>query len=90
MSARSELPRAGRRREDVASGHPDTAPAPGKGQGGRGGLPRGAPARSEQGWAASGLLRAAEAQGDAADIEEARALMRRNGLGGGAPDLDRL
>jgi hypothetical protein len=37
-----------------------------------------------------GLLRAAEAQGDAADIEEARALMRRNGLGGGAPDLDRL
>jgi tetratricopeptide (TPR) repeat protein len=42
------------------------------------------------GWAAAGLLRAAETQGDAATVEEARALMARNWFGEGAPELDRL
>jgi len=42
------------------------------------------------GWAAAGLVRAAEARGDAAAAEEARALMRKNWFGEGEPSLDQL
>lgn len=42
------------------------------------------------GWAAAGLLQAAEASGDAASAEEAKALMTKNWFGGGNPALDRL
>jgi tetratricopeptide (TPR) repeat protein len=42
------------------------------------------------GWAAAGLLRAAEARGDAKAAEEARALMKRNWFGDEMPALDRL
>ncbi len=42
------------------------------------------------GWAAAGLLRAAEARGDAAGAGEAKALMTKNWFGGGDPSLDRL
>jgi tetratricopeptide (TPR) repeat protein len=42
------------------------------------------------GWAAAGLLRAAEARGDDAGAAQARALLARNWFGGEAPPLDRL
>ncbi|MBL0404217.1 tetratricopeptide repeat protein [Microvirga aerilata] len=42
------------------------------------------------GWAAAGLLQAAEFRGDAAAAEEARALMRKNWFGESDPSLDRL
>jgi tetratricopeptide (TPR) repeat protein len=42
------------------------------------------------GWAAAGLLQAAEASGDAAVAEEAKALMTKNWFGEGNPSLDRL
>jgi len=42
------------------------------------------------GWAAAGLLQAAEARGDAAAAEEARALMKKNWFGEGEPSLDQL
>jgi tetratricopeptide (TPR) repeat protein len=42
------------------------------------------------GWAAAGLLRAAEARGDAPAAEEARALMKKNWFGKETPSLDRL
>lgn len=42
------------------------------------------------GWAASGLLRAAEASGDARTAEEARELVRKNWFGEGAPPSERL
>jgi tetratricopeptide (TPR) repeat protein len=42
------------------------------------------------GWAAAGLLQAAEARGDAAAAEEARALMRKNWFGEDNPPLGRL
>jgi tetratricopeptide (TPR) repeat protein len=42
------------------------------------------------GWAAAGLLRAAEARGDARGAEEARALVGKNWFGEGPPPLDRL
>jgi tetratricopeptide (TPR) repeat protein len=42
------------------------------------------------GWAAAGLLRAAEAQGHAGAVEEARALMQKNWFGDATPPLDQL
>ena len=42
------------------------------------------------GWAAAGLLRAAEAKGDARAAEEARTLMQKNWFGEGMPSLDQL
>jgi tetratricopeptide (TPR) repeat protein len=42
------------------------------------------------GWAAAGLLRAAETRGDTAGAAQARALMEKNWFGGEAPALDRL
>ncbi len=42
------------------------------------------------GWAAAGLLRAAEARGDAAGAAQARALLAKSWFGGEAPPLDRL
>jgi tetratricopeptide (TPR) repeat protein len=42
------------------------------------------------GWAAAGLLKAAEARGDAAATEEARMLMKKNWFGEENPSLDRL
>ncbi|PVE23350.1 hypothetical protein DC522_16375 [Microvirga sp. KLBC 81] len=42
------------------------------------------------GWAAAGLLQAAEKRGDDAVAEEARALMKKNWFGGDTPSLDRL
>ena len=42
------------------------------------------------GWAAAGLLRAAEARGDAAGAAQARTLLAKNWFGGEAPPLDRL
>jgi tetratricopeptide (TPR) repeat protein len=42
------------------------------------------------GWAAAGLLRAAEARGDAQAADEARALMKKNWFGEEMPALDRL
>jgi len=42
------------------------------------------------GWAAAGLLRAAEAQGNAAAAEEAQTLMKKNWFGEAAPSLERL
>jgi tetratricopeptide (TPR) repeat protein len=42
------------------------------------------------GWAAAGLLRAAEARGNAHTAEEARALMQKNWFGEGMPSLDQL
>jgi hypothetical protein len=42
------------------------------------------------GWAATGLLRAAEARGDAPAAAEAKALMQRNWFGERPPELDRL
>jgi tetratricopeptide (TPR) repeat protein len=42
------------------------------------------------GWAAAGLLRAAEARGDAQAAEEARALMKKNWFGEEMPAPDRL
>ena len=42
------------------------------------------------GWAAAGLLRAAEAVGDARAAEEARGLMRRNWFGNKLPTLEQL
>jgi predicted Zn-dependent protease len=42
------------------------------------------------GWAAAGLLRAAEAQGDQATADEARALMQKNWFGDGMPSPERL
>jgi tetratricopeptide (TPR) repeat protein len=42
------------------------------------------------GWAAAGLLKAAEAQGDAQAAQEAKALMKKNWFGEDNPALDRL
>jgi tetratricopeptide (TPR) repeat protein len=42
------------------------------------------------GWAAAGLLRAAEARGDAVAAEEAKTLMEKNWFGEGDPSLDQL
>jgi tetratricopeptide (TPR) repeat protein len=42
------------------------------------------------GWAAAGLLRAAEARGDAQAVEEARLLVKKNWFGEDHPALDRL
>jgi tetratricopeptide (TPR) repeat protein len=42
------------------------------------------------GWAAAGLLRAAEAQGDQAAVEEAKSLMQKNWFGTGMPDPEQL
>lgn len=42
------------------------------------------------GWAAAGLLRAAEAQGDQASVEEARSLMQKNWFGTGMPAPEQL
>lgn len=42
------------------------------------------------GWAAAGLLRAAEARGDAAGAAEARALLERSWFGGALPSMDGL
>jgi tetratricopeptide (TPR) repeat protein len=42
------------------------------------------------GWAASGLLRAAEAGGDQAGLAEARSLVEKNWFGGAIPPLERL
>ncbi|MBJ6125909.1 tetratricopeptide repeat protein [Microvirga splendida] len=42
------------------------------------------------GWAAAGLLRAAEAQGDQATVEEARSLMQKNWFGTGMPAPEQL
>jgi tetratricopeptide (TPR) repeat protein len=42
------------------------------------------------GWAAIGLLRAAEARGDLRAADEARSLMQRNWFGAGMPDLASL
>ncbi|MFC4175535.1 tetratricopeptide repeat protein [Microvirga sp. GCM10011540] len=42
------------------------------------------------GWAAAGLLRAAEAQGNAQAAEEARMLLQKNWFGAELPSLDRL
>lgn len=42
------------------------------------------------GWAAAGLLRAAEVRGDAAEAAQARALLEKSWFGGDAPPLDRL
>ena len=42
------------------------------------------------GWAAAGLLRAAEAQGDQATIEEAKSLMQKNWFGSGMPSPEQL
>jgi tetratricopeptide (TPR) repeat protein len=42
------------------------------------------------GWAASGLLRAAQARGDTAGVNEARALMEQSWFGGAEPSLDLL
>ena len=42
------------------------------------------------GWAAAGLLRAAEAQGDQATIEEAKSLMQKNWFGSGMPAPEQL
>ena len=42
------------------------------------------------GWAAAGLLRAAEASGDAPGAEEARRLIQRNWFGGEMPAMEQL
>lgn len=42
------------------------------------------------GWAAAGLMKVAEAKGDARVAEEARTLMQKNWFGEGMPPLDRL
>lgn len=42
------------------------------------------------GWAAAGLLRAAEAQGDQATIEEAKSLMQKNWFGSSMPTPEQL
>jgi len=42
------------------------------------------------GWAAAGLLRAAEAQGDRATIEEAKSLMQKNWFGSDMPAPEQL
>jgi tetratricopeptide (TPR) repeat protein len=42
------------------------------------------------GWAAAGLLRTAEARGDAKALDAAKALMQRNWFGEDVPELDRL
>lgn len=42
------------------------------------------------GWAAAGLLRAAEAQGDQATIEEAKSLMQKNWFGSSMPAPEQL
>jgi tetratricopeptide (TPR) repeat protein len=42
------------------------------------------------GWAAAGLLRAAEARGDAGVVEEARTLLKKNWFGGEMPALEQL
>ncbi|KAA2212436.1 hypothetical protein F0Q34_15050 [Pseudoroseomonas oryzae] len=42
------------------------------------------------GWAAAGLLKAAEARGDAAGAAEARGLLEKNWFGGEAPPLEQL
>jgi tetratricopeptide (TPR) repeat protein len=42
------------------------------------------------GWAAAGLLRAAEARGDRQAMEEARALMQKNWFGPGMPAPEQL
>jgi tetratricopeptide (TPR) repeat protein len=42
------------------------------------------------GWAAAGLLRAAEARGDARAVEDAKVLMQRSWFGKGMPELDQL
>jgi tetratricopeptide (TPR) repeat protein len=42
------------------------------------------------GWAAAGLLKAAETRGDALAAEEAKALMKKNWFGTESPSLDRL
>jgi tetratricopeptide (TPR) repeat protein len=42
------------------------------------------------GWAAAGLLRAAEAQGDQATIEEAKSLMQKNWFGASMPAPEQL
>jgi tetratricopeptide (TPR) repeat protein len=42
------------------------------------------------GWAAAGLLRAAEARGDAATAAEARALLAKSWFGSAPPPVDRL
>ena len=42
------------------------------------------------GWAASGLLQAAEAKGDEETAGEARALLQKNWFGEQQPSLDRL
>jgi tetratricopeptide (TPR) repeat protein len=42
------------------------------------------------GWAAAGLLRTAEARGDATTADEARRLLERNWFGAEQPELDRL
>jgi tetratricopeptide (TPR) repeat protein len=42
------------------------------------------------GWAAAGLLRAAEARGDARAVDDAKALLQRNWFGEGMPELDQL
>jgi tetratricopeptide (TPR) repeat protein len=42
------------------------------------------------GWAAAGLLKAAEKRGDAKMMEEARGLMKKNWFGEGEPPLDQL
>jgi tetratricopeptide (TPR) repeat protein len=42
------------------------------------------------GWAAAGLLRALEAQGNAGGVEEARTLMQKNWFGDATPPLEQL
>jgi tetratricopeptide (TPR) repeat protein len=42
------------------------------------------------GWAAAGLLRAAQAQGDQTTVEEAKSLMQKNWFGGEMPSPERL
>jgi tetratricopeptide (TPR) repeat protein len=42
------------------------------------------------GWAAAGLLRAAEVRGDAQAVEEARTLLQKNWFGADLPPLERL
>ena len=42
------------------------------------------------GWAAAGLLRAAEAQGDRSGVEEARKLLQESWFGAEIPSLDQL
>ena len=42
------------------------------------------------GWAAAGLLRVAEARGDTQAIERARTLLHRNWFGAATPALDTL